>query len=484
MRFFFRSSCIVAVDLALVAAALQAQPAASRPVERFEDRASVVEVQVPVSVVDRSGAPVHGLQIQDFELYDQGRLQQISDVAVYDLAVAASETGRLDNSPALPSAARRHFLLLFDLSFSRPSQILRARQAARELVLTRLHPQDLVAVMVYSLEHGPRMIITFTPDRAQLARAIDTLGMDRDPSHSASLDPLRFMLAEDAITSTTTSSSADQGRAGELRAAMEQVQLEYMNQLAIAAEKDQKAFERSRITAFTRSLGEMARQLDAVRGRKQVLLFSEGFDSRLLLGRGVEDESEREKEQADLNSGRSWQVDSDNRFGNTGLQNDVTRMIEEFRRADCVIQAVDIGGLRAGGEMNRPGRSLGQDALFVMANETGGRLFKEANDLGRRAGSRAPEHALDLRADLRARARSSPTAATTACASSSRTAADFSSRIAPATTPRARSRISIRWRRACSPPTRSPAPRRGTICASTSWRRRSAAARRTPPTCR
>jgi hypothetical protein len=61
--------------------------------------------------------------------------------------------------------------------------------------------------------------------------------------------------------------------------------------------------------------------------------------------------------------------------------NESARMIEELRRADCVVNAVDVAGLGTGGETGKIRRSVGQDALFYIANESGGQLFADTNDL-------------------------------------------------------------------------------------------------------
>jgi hypothetical protein len=55
-------------------------------------------------------------------------------------------------------------------------------------------------------------------------------------------------------------------------------------------------------------------------------------------------------------------------------------MLEEFRRADCTIQAVDIGGLRAGNDQGFQ-RKGGADSLLMMAKGTGGELYENYNDL-------------------------------------------------------------------------------------------------------
>ena len=360
-------------------------PASAQIAEQtFEETSQVVAVEVPVNVVDRDGRPVRGLTAEDFEVLDAGQRQKITGFEVVDLRTRETVDGappaELDEDEMQPTA-RRYFLLLFDFSFSSPTSTLKARLAARDFLLTALHPTDLAAVATYSVEHGPQLVLTFTPDRAQLARAVDTLGMKRDYKDGFKQDPLHFMVEPPASAQLDLATSA--GRGPDLRAQEDQAALEYMQGITSVAERDERQFERSRITTFTKALSAMAKTLNTVAGRKHIVLFSEGFDSKLLMGRSDTTSDEARDDENNAFRGRIWMSDNDQRYGNTGLQGDVNRMLEEFKRADCVIQAVDIGGLRTTAEAagGRP-RIGGQEALFYIANETGGELFKDTNNLG------------------------------------------------------------------------------------------------------
>lgn len=366
----------------LVLAAAAAFPA--RP-QTFEGAAQVVSVEVPVNVVTRDGQPVRGLTADDFEIYDGSERQKVASFEVVDLKTLNKDAGA-PPSPGTPAAApvpddlrpaaRRHFLLLFDLSFSTPTSILKARLAARDFVLNSLAPTDLAAVATYSLQTGPKLIVTFTPDRVQLARAVETLGYHQSfDSRGSSQEPLSFLV--ESPDSAVLSQSVGHTESA-VRSQIDQALYDYLQSVALTAEKQERDFQMGRINAYTRALGQMAKTLSAVQGRKQVLFFSEGFDSRLLVGRETTDkESEQDAER--VLGGQSYYVDNDQRYGNTGLQESVRKMLEVFRRADCVIQAVDIGGLRAGADQQA--RPSGEAALFYMANETGGELFKDANNL-------------------------------------------------------------------------------------------------------
>ncbi len=363
---------------------LLAAAAAPPGQQTFEGTSQVVAVEVPINVIGRDGEPVRGLTAADFEVYDGGDLQKISSFEVIDLksleaAPAAGEPGIPVGAPPspreLPPSARRHFLFLFDLSFSSPTSVLKARQAAREFVLHSLHPDDLAAVATYSLETGPKLVVTFTPDRAQLARAIDTLGF-RQALDARMADPLRFMIDTPASAAQEAAMNISDGI--DLRAQKDQSLIEYLKSITFVSERSERQFEIGRIAGYSRSLGEMARALNVVKGRKHVFYFSEGFDSRLLLGRQTTD-VETEDDNLNIMRGQNWMVDNDARYGNTSLQKNLERMLDEFRRADCVIESVDIGGLRAGSDQQA--RPSGQEALFYLANETGGELFKDVNNL-------------------------------------------------------------------------------------------------------
>src|SRR5262249_40173007 len=230
---------------------------------------------------------------------------------------------------------------------------------------------------------GPRLLVTFTPDRAQLARAIDTLGTRRLSSAVERIDPLHFVI-EDPVSQTIAGINA-RGEApneqrGAARVQADSALLENLRAIQKAADREQTSYDRNRVKALARSLGDMAKALSSVKGRKYLIYFSEGFDSRLLLGRGPEG-LDYDEENTDILSGHHERVDLDNRYGNTELQTAINDMLERFRRADCVIQAVDIGGLRAGADISGTIRNSGQDSLFYIANETGGELFKDAKNL-------------------------------------------------------------------------------------------------------
>jgi VWFA-related protein len=350
---------------------LHAQDIQDKQSKRFSESTSVVVVEVPVQVV-RDGKPVRGLTAADFELYQGREKQAITGFEVLDLATVP--TDKPEAIRRMPASARRRFVLLFDLGYSKPNSLTRAREAAKKLLQGSFHPSDLIAVAAYLPSQGPQLVLGFTPDRQQVEKAIDRLSPVQN--HFAS-DPL--LLAggggDDDSFKGVQSKAVDKADAETAYNGREATVSSFA-----AVERSEREKRRSTLAAFTRAVGVFADAMDAVDGRKNVLLLSEGFESALALGTT----DEAEIQQMDTNSVRGdvWNIDNDQRYGNTKASSDLEKMLEALRRADCVIQAIDVGGVRASGDDLRAARSGGADGLFVMANSTGGELYQNFNDLG------------------------------------------------------------------------------------------------------
>ena len=338
---------------------------------RYADVAEVIVVEVPVQVT-KDGRPVRGLTAENFEVIDGRKRRDLIGFDVYDLSISESDPSRM--ATPIPAAAQRHFMLFFDLSFSDPGSIVRARHAAKELVSTGLNPTDLVGVATYSASSGSKLILGFTSDRRQVEVAIDTLGLPQ--LVESRRDPLGLTFAN-MPESWGTTATPSPGRGGI------DVEAEVREAVTRMETSSRRASDRNDILALASSMTEVAELLQSVDGRKYLVYLSEGFNSSIVLGQGggsTREEQQAIQRQNDAAAYGDYQdVDSNLRFGDTSTQNDLGRMLQEFVRADTVIQAVDIGGLRAGSDV-RPRRESKQ-GLFMMADGTGGEFFENFNNL-------------------------------------------------------------------------------------------------------
>src|SRR3954468_5596970 len=110
-------------------------------------------IELPVTVLDASGTPVRGLTSANFALYDEKKKQPITSFDAIDFASEASNAPATAIAPMNP-AARRSFVLLFDLGFTSPRSMSRAQDAARRFVTESTGPRDLVAVCTASPDPG------------------------------------------------------------------------------------------------------------------------------------------------------------------------------------------------------------------------------------------------------------------------------------------------------------------------------------------
>jgi len=339
--------------------------ATSAAYAQIKETIDVHLVEVPVTVVDRLGNPVRGLTAANFEVFDRGAKQTISNFDAIDLASESSRT----LSPLNP-AARRNWVLLFDLSFSSPIGRKKSQDAARNFIARGMGRRDLAAVATIDVDRGLRIITSLTTDRNLLAAAI------ANPHTFVSADPLRIASTTDAESSANDLSMQAQAAADD-----DPRGAGGGNPDIARGERIQNdEYNRARVERELQHLAELGRTLRVLPGRKQVILFSEGFDPRLVRGRDARASTE---EQADLQqsiSGNIWRIDSIARYGSSMTQTLLEAMAKSLRDSDVVLNAVDIQGVRTQVDQNGA-RINSNDALFLLSLPTGGTVFKNSNDV-------------------------------------------------------------------------------------------------------
>ncbi|HUR81983.1 MAG TPA: VWA domain-containing protein [Thermoanaerobaculia bacterium] len=327
--------------------------------QKFEEKVTVEYVEVPVTVLGRDNVPVRGLTKANFEIRDDGEKREIESFDAIDFAAEGGTSAKVI-SPLNP-ASRRNFLLLFDLTYSSPQTIVRAQEAARNFVARSIGRRDAVAVGILDIDHGFRFLTAFTTDRELLTAAI------AEPRTFRSRDPLQ-------IASSSTLDIDAEGMAQTRQG--EDLAMENLREIARLSGRLDDSYKRGRLKKQIEMLADIARTLQRLAGRKHLVLLSEGLDPRLVQGRGTQ----TEEDQA-IEKGEMWKVDSDQRFGSPDSQKQIQMMAEQFRRADVVLHAVDIQGVRVANDVKSGAKFNSNEGLFLLATSTGGTVFRNSNDI-------------------------------------------------------------------------------------------------------
>src|SRR4051812_19248512 len=339
--------------LAVAAASLLALSALGQTASTI----NVHVVELPVSVLDASGNPIRGLTAANFALYEEKKKQPITSFDAVDFAATEAPASAI--APINP-AARRSFVLLFDLGFTSPRSMSRAHEAAQRFVNESVGPRDLVAVATVDPDRGYRFITAFTTDRQLVASAIE------NPVTFHGADPLQ--IANQTVIWAGPRSYESPGHA------------QVIENIGHGAEADQAKrdvadltnaqFEiaaRQRIEREIDSMSNLARSLRTVPGRKQVVLLSEGFDARYLQGFDARGSKEQTKMQTQIVFGNQEKLDTDKMFGNATALNRVQRMADSFRAADAVLHAIDVQGVRVQNNLDEGAIINSNGGLFLVS---------------------------------------------------------------------------------------------------------------------
>ena len=284
-RITFKVLILLFVGASPLALAQAPQPSPT-PSSTFPSGVELVTVDAVV--LDKHGEPVEGLTANEFEVEEDGRPQAIASfeaVALPESAAAPAPTpSRVSTNVARPERQpRRTFVVVFDNAHMAPERIGQARAAVADFVRTALRPGDEVTVVPTS---GGAWWTAEMPDAGgDVAAALERLQALRPRNTSvdrvSDWEAMQLYLHRDPRVMASVARRYYEHRIL-LEAPMEpqaKIQLQTDQGLPLiqakASEVYTAALERKRATLG--ALERVARSLVPVKGRKSIILVSEGF---------------------------------------------------------------------------------------------------------------------------------------------------------------------------------------------------------------
>src|SRR4029077_18331526 len=194
---------IFSVALPVFVAAQTSQPLA----EKIE----VNVVNVDVTVLDRHRNPAHGLTAADFEIFEDGNPQKITNFYVVEAAVPRVQGSATPVAAVVEKRFRRKAILLVDNIFIDKPRRDRALAQVQRFMESRFAGDYEWAIG--TIGSGMRTILPFTPDKTELVAAIDRLRRSGTLSYHDDVD--RGILTDETTFRTSPGQGAQQRAMGE-----------------------------------------------------------------------------------------------------------------------------------------------------------------------------------------------------------------------------------------------------------------------------
>ena len=346
---------------------------------------------VPVRVVvrDSRGHVVASLHKEDFQLFQDGKPQEITNFAVETLdsltqhlvqPQSVSTEGPGDSKPAAFLPPSRFVAFLFDDSHLNLQDLMQARMAAGRYLDASLTPTDRVAVYTVSGQDQA----DFTDDRDKLRNVLLKL-LPRDITASATATPGECPLMDyyeadliqnqndsqalsvatqdtlqcDAQTDPVLASALASGQVspGEISRAQGQV-------AAMALRVEEQGTQQTE--SVFRRLKEIINRMAALPGQRSIVLISPGFIYPNLGTEFSEIVDNAIRSSVFINA-----LDARGLY-TPGLGPDISERTNDPNPVSA--------GVRAGWSLAGESRQI--DALMYLASDTGGYSFQNSNDLG------------------------------------------------------------------------------------------------------
>jgi len=396
--------CVMAVSLVLGQTGTNDEiKIASQPYDPAENGAIRVQstiVDLNVVVRDAKGQPIGGLKKEDFEIYDQGKKQNILSFNVelaYPPLMPAPEKMTEAPPPAPPpSAPPRYLAMYFDDENMSTADLVFARKAVEGFIQKHMEETDRAGVFTSSTTETQSFTSNKREILATLAKLVShqrsaTFGatscpritpyeaMQIDQSFDAHTDVFDMALAQAVQCNCSTSTNDAPAMA---TCIVEQTGLVRTQAATVLSLSEQFAQDSLGV------LGDVIRYLGKMPGRRMLIMTSSGFFSRTETVQRAQGKMIQSALHAGIviNTLDAKAVAGEWVGGNPadGSPNVVTPSGGASTGGGKVVVSTSgsTGGMNALQErVQDDERSVSSDSMAVLASETGGKFFHNSNDL-------------------------------------------------------------------------------------------------------
>ena len=261
------------VVVLLLAAARVAGVEGGQDPPRFT--AGVELARLDIEVTDAQGRPIEDLRSEEIEIIEDGERHPVvffqhvrESASSYEEAARRTIGGDVSTNQGAPSG--RLYVLVFDQAHITAGNEQRARQAAEQFVRARIRPGDRVAL--YGVP-GPGPQVGFTSDIGRVIAELENISGSREAMSLGVLGEMRTFEAYEIRRGNWDVRERVMARMAEAlgpRAGLSELEVEE-DARSMVSRADFRARQ------FLESLAELTTGLRRVEGRKEIILFSEGF---------------------------------------------------------------------------------------------------------------------------------------------------------------------------------------------------------------
>ena len=339
--------------------------------QELQHEVAVTLKLIQVYVTDSAGNPVTDLKKEDFLIYDNNQLQNITEFERYALTtpkkVVKPQPAPADPAPAplTQNIMNRKFFFFFDMANNNAKGFQKAQQAALHFIDNQLQPSDEIGVISYSVLKQLTLHEYLTTDHQTVRQVVRAIGGQGKVGRAENFEAMVFqqITGESAFDASQYSQPVKSGAPAHLKdpasSGLTQSGFDYYAASAEGLESNNR-FLRDEYKNQTRNLFnrivDLAQAMRYISGHKHLIFFSSGIPYSLIHG----------IETANPFQPGTYGVD-------TVLRNKFEEVLRELSAANTTVFSVNTEVLAA--NMTLPAHMKGEATLRRISQYTGGKFI-------------------------------------------------------------------------------------------------------------